>query len=101
MLEGAARTNAARVRIVRGSVAEAERLSPESIAFHFGALARGTVAEGAALELTVRRLEARCHACGMGYLPDHHLLVCPHCSSTDGELVGSAGVAIDTMDVEG
>lgn len=101
VLEGAAKANASRVRVVRGSVAEAERLSSESISLHFRALAWGTVAEDAVLELSVHHLEARCLTCGAKYLPQHHLLACPHCASVDGELVGLAGVWIDTLDVEG
>jgi hydrogenase nickel incorporation protein HypA/HybF len=101
VLARGARENAARVRTVRGWIAETERLSVESIAFHFDSLAKGTIAEGAKLEIDVRHVEARCAACGAVYRPDHHVLVCPRCGSTDGELLGRTGIGIETMDVEG
>lgn len=101
VLERARREGAVRVRSVRAWIAETERLSPESIALHFGALARGTIAEGATLHIDVRHVEARCAGCARSYLPDHHVLVCPRCGGTDGELLGCTGIGIDTMDVEG
>jgi hydrogenase nickel incorporation protein HypA/HybF len=100
VLERAAEEQAVRVRVVRGFLAETEALSAESIAFHFAALAAGTIAEGAQLELDLRHVDARCTACSATYLPDHHLLLCPRCGSTAGELLGPTGLAIQTMDVE-
>jgi hydrogenase nickel incorporation protein HypA/HybF len=96
-----AQEGAARVRVVRGWIAETERLSVESITFHFQALARGTIAEDADLDLVVRHVEARCTSCAAVFLPDHHVLVCPRCGSTDGELLGRVGILIESIDVEG
>ncbi|HEX2568788.1 MAG TPA: hydrogenase maturation nickel metallochaperone HypA [Polyangia bacterium] len=89
-----------RVRAVRGWVAESEALSRESLAFHFAAHARGTMAEGAALELRLVHIEARCRACGRRYAPEHHLLLCPRCGSTDGELLGQPGLGLEALEVE-
>ncbi len=91
---------AVRVRSIRGWIAETEALSPGSVGFHFDLLARGTPAEGARLALELRRVSARCRACGCVYEPDHHLLLCPSCNDTDGELLGQTGLGIDSIDVE-
>ncbi len=100
VLERATREGATRVRVIRGWLAETEALSPDSVRFHFDLLAKGTPAEGAELTLDLRRVSARCEACALVYEPDHHLLLCPACSSTDGELLGRTGLGIDSMDVE-
>ena len=99
VLQKAVGEGARQVRTVRGWVAETETLSPESLAFHFSAHARGTVAEGARLELRVIHVEARCRACGRAYAPEHHLLLCPGCGSTEGELLGQTGLRIDALEV--
>lgn len=99
VLEKAAEAGAAPVRVVRGWVAETEHLDPKAIAFHFEALARGTAAEGARLELDLRWVQARC-ACGETYAPDHHVLLCPACGGTDAELLGDTGLGIDTIEVD-
>jgi hydrogenase nickel incorporation protein HypA/HybF len=89
-----------RLTAVRGHVAETEALSIASVRFHFDALARGTAAEGAVLELELRRLSARCRACARTYEPDHHLLLCPSCGFAGGEVVGEPGIAVHSIDVE-
>lgn len=89
----------ARVCAVRGWIAETESLSRESLAFQFAAHARGTVAEGARLELRLMRVEARCQGCDATYAPDHHVLVCPRCGSIDAELLGQVGVGVDALEV--
>jgi hydrogenase nickel incorporation protein HypA/HybF len=100
VLERAAEVGASRVRVVHGFIAETEWLDPGAIAFHFAAHARGTAAEGARLELTTRWVEADCVDCGKRYKPEHHVLLCPHCGSTDAELLGETGLRIDTIEVD-
>lgn len=99
VLARAAEAGAARVRRVRGWLAETEALSPEALALHFAVLARGTAAEGATLEIALRHVEARCGACGAVYRPDH-VLLCPTCGSPDGELLSEVGLAIESLEVD-
>ena len=68
-LERAHAAGAIRVTAVKASVAESERLDPGAIRFHFAAHARGTIADGASLELEVSWLEARCDECQRRYQP--------------------------------
>ena len=100
VLEKASAASARRVRTVRGWIAETESLSPGALDFHFAAHARGTLAEGAQLDLRLVHLQAQCHACGLSYPPEHHLLLCPGCGSTDGRLLGRTGLGVDSVDVE-
>lgn len=100
VLARAAGQTAGKVRVVRGWIAETESLSARSLDFHFSAHARGTPAEGAALELRLIHVEARCRACGAKYAPEHHLLLCPSCGSTDGEELGPTGMGIETVEVD-
>ena len=90
----------ARVRAVKGWVAETEHLDPEAIAFHFAAHARGTKAEGALLDLALRWVEAECNTCRSHYRPDHHLLLCPDCGSTEGTVLGQTGLGLESIEVE-
>lgn len=100
VLQRSASEGASRVREVRGWVAETESLSAESLSFHFTAHARGTSAEGARLLLELIHVEARCRTCGDTYAPEHHLLLCPMCGSTDGEQLGRTGLAVTSIEVE-
>ena len=99
-LAAARRAGGGAVRAVRGRVAETESLSPEAIELHFRAHARGTAAEEARLLLALVHVEARCRACGATYRPEHHVLLCPGCGSTDGEELGETGLWIESIDLE-
>lgn len=90
----------ARVRAVKGWVAETEHLDPEAIAFHFAAYARGTKAEGARLDLELLWVEAECSACGKNYQPEHHLLLCPRCGSTEATVLGPTGLGVHYIEVD-
>jgi hydrogenase nickel insertion protein HypA len=100
VVDKATEAGALKVRVVRGFVAETEWLNPEAIVFHFQAHARGTVAESARLELTTSWIEADCTQCGERYKPDHHVLLCPRCGSTEAKLLGETGLRIDTIEVD-
>jgi hydrogenase nickel insertion protein HypA len=100
VLDRARAAGATRVRAVDGWVSESEALSAESLRLHFEAHAAGTVAERAALRLRLEHVAARCRACGARYLPAHHLLLCPACGATDGDLEGPLGLGVEAIEVE-
>jgi hydrogenase nickel incorporation protein HypA/HybF len=87
------------VRVVRGRVAETETLSRASLELHFHGHAAGTPAAGARLEIELVHVEVRCRACGATYRPEHHVVLCAGCGSTDGEQLGATGLWIDSIDV--
>lgn len=94
------RAEGRRVRVVRGAVMEDEALSAGALGFHFEAHARGTVAQGAALELELRHVRATCQDCKQSFLPDHHVRLCPSCGSSHTILEGETGVRIDSIEVD-
>lgn len=96
----ASEENVKRVSLVRGWIAETERLDPDAIAFHFAAHARGTVAEGARLELSIQWVEADCASCGERYRPGHHVLLCPRCGSTEGNVLGETGLGLTSIEID-
>lgn len=98
-LERLRESGGSRVLAVRGFIAETERLDPAALAFHFAAHARGTPAAGAELRLELVHVKARCGACGAVYAPEHHVTLCPACSSTDAELLDRTGFGVEEIDV--
>lgn len=100
VLERAEAERASRVRKVSGWIAETEHLDPSAIAFHFRCHASGTIAEGAELALRLHWVEAECLSCHAHYKPDHHLLLCPECGSTEGKELGETGLGLDSIEVD-
>ncbi len=99
-LDASQRAGGARVRGLRGTLAETETLSRDALQFHFDALSVGTAAEGARLELAIEHVAARCLRCGCVYLPEQHLLLCPDCGSTEGAVLGLPGLRVHAVEVE-
>jgi hydrogenase nickel incorporation protein HypA/HybF len=87
------------VRVIRGRVAETEALSQGALELNFRAQARGTLAADARLEIELVHVEARCRACGAVYRPEHHVLMCTGCGSTDGEELGPTGLWLASIEV--
>jgi len=92
LIEGEARarrlTRVSRVRL-RGALTPAEC---DSVRFNFLALARGTIAHEAELEIESHPVSARCPACGGEALMLDHHQPCPHCAMptlapVEGELL--------------
>jgi hydrogenase nickel incorporation protein HypA/HybF len=100
VLERATSERAGRVRAVRGWLADTEAIAPESLAFHFAARARGTIAEGARLDIRLVHVEARCRTCGATYAPEHHVLLCAACGSSEGDVLAPTGIAIEALEIE-
>jgi hydrogenase nickel incorporation protein HypA/HybF len=94
------RAGGQRVRTLRGTLAETEALSHDALLLHFAAHARGTLAEGAQLELALLHVQARCLACGECYPPAHHVLLCPRCGSTEAEQLGETGLRVESIEVD-
>ena len=100
VLERAATERAGRVIAVRGWVADAEQLSAESLARHFALNAASTIASGARIEVQVEAVSARCSKCAEIFRPDHHLMLCPRCGSSEASMLGRTGIGIDAIDIE-
>ncbi|MFO0760523.1 MAG: hydrogenase maturation nickel metallochaperone HypA [Byssovorax sp.] len=94
------KNGARKITRIAGWVAETETLSKESITMQAAAQAVGSIAEGAAIDLDVFHVEARCSTCGEVYRPEHHLLLCPKCGGTDAALLREVGIGVQAIDVE-
>ena len=87
-------------RVLRVSVRTGElaMLVPDSLAFAFGAIARGTPAEGAVLEVAETPLRSLCRDCGgeaEGIAPR-----CPACGGRSLEMRGGHEVVLASMEIE-
>ena len=75
---------AARVTRISLVVGERSGYIPESIRMYFDIIARGTLCEGAALDIKAVKPLLRCPACGAEYERAPYSFACPTCGA-DGE----------------
>ena len=79
-----------RVLTVSIAVGENSGVIPGSIQLYFSMIARGTPAQGAALQVRVTKAEMHCPQCGKSFQRPHFSFACPLCG-TLGTPVDMAG----------
>jgi hydrogenase nickel incorporation protein HypA/HybF len=72
---------------------------PESLAFCFEILSRGTVLEGARLDIETVSVSARCTHCQQVFVVADKIFLCPHCQEPGVELV--SGRELTLVSIEG
>ncbi|MDR1815417.1 MAG: hydrogenase maturation nickel metallochaperone HypA [Clostridiales Family XIII bacterium] len=75
---------ASRVSRIALVVGERSGYIPESIRMYFDILAKGTLCEGAALDVTAVKPLLRCLACGLEFERRPYSFACPACGADGG-----------------
>jgi hydrogenase nickel incorporation protein HypA/HybF len=86
-----------RVKLVVGKMTMA---LPAALEMAFGALGRGTVAEGAELEIEEREVRLSCPACDLEFTPELPCLACPRCGHAAPRLVQGRELYLDYFEGE-
>lgn len=83
------------------SVGEVFHLEPESVRMHFAYLTKGTDLEKIQLDLKEIAVEIQCSACHYeGPLDDHHMILCPKCSSPKVKVTKGKDIRLESIEVE-
>ena len=101
ILEDQAKAQAfGRVRTVFLDIGELSHVDPDALAFCFDAVVRGTVADGAVLEINRTPGTAWCHTCGrtvaMARLGDP----CPECGGYSLQVTGGDAMRVRELEVD-
>lgn len=86
-----------RIRLVTG---ERSGYVGESVRMYFDLISKGTLCEGAVLDIEVVKAKLRCPSCGEVFERQPMRFDCPSCG-TDGEPeAGGSGLYIDSIEIE-
>ena len=86
---------------VKVTVGEVYHLVPESVVMHYELISKGTMLEGAVLDLVEEPMRVQCRACGRdGSVEDHHLLLCSFCLSRDVVPIAGDRVTIEQVELD-
>lgn len=99
LAEGAAH-GARRITRLKVVVGEMSGFVPESIAFYFATLAKGTPAEAARLEFVTEKMAARCRGCGAEFTPRELAFTCERCGGVELEITAGRGAMLVEADLE-
>jgi hydrogenase nickel incorporation protein HypA/HybF len=89
-----------RVTAVCLRVGRLRQVVPASLDFYFEHVARGTLCEGARLELEVVPARLRCGACGEDWALEAADFRCPFCGRPEATVSGGDELEVESIDVE-
>lgn len=89
-----------RVRIVRLQLGALGHAEPEALRFCFDAVTRGTVAEGARLEIEMVAGQGWCALCRCTVKLDDWFAACPACGNPGLRLTGGGELRLAELEVE-
>jgi len=98
--EKAREQKARRVTAVTVRVGRLSGVVPELLESAFDTYKKGTLADGARLEIEVAPFDFRCRACGGTAFREEPGPVCAVCGSKDIELVGGMDLILERLEVE-
>jgi hydrogenase nickel incorporation protein HypA/HybF len=89
-----------RLRVIRMKLGALGPADPDCLRFCFDAVARGTVAEGAELDIVMVAAQARCPAChGISALEDR-FDPCPLCANPERHIIIGDELRLAELEVE-
>ncbi|WP_258360760.1 hydrogenase maturation nickel metallochaperone HypA [Moorella sulfitireducens (nom. illeg.)] len=95
----AARRGCRQVTKVKLRFGELTAVLPEAMSMAFTCASRGTLLEGAQLDITTVPARARCSCCGVEFQPEEWLLLCPRCHTPGARLL--SGREMEVVSYEG
>ncbi|MFT3864467.1 MAG: hydrogenase maturation nickel metallochaperone HypA [Solirubrobacterales bacterium] len=88
------------VRSVQMRIGAMRQVVPESLDFYFGIVTRGTLAEGAKLEVDYLPARLRCAGCSREWEPELPIFRCPGCGEAEVETLSGTEFEIEYITVE-
>jgi hydrogenase nickel incorporation protein HypA/HybF len=99
-MDQAQKAGAIRVLIIRLRIGALSGVAPEALQFAFEALAPGTLAEGAQLDIINVPAQFWCGNCAQEFISDDFFAECPNCHCTSGDLRAGREMELASMEIE-
>ncbi|WP_323720804.1 hydrogenase maturation nickel metallochaperone HypA [Acetomicrobium sp.] len=85
---------------VRLKVGVMRQIVPDILEFCFNVASKGTIMEGAILEMEEIPLRVKCEGCGHIWSDREFLGLCPECGSIDVNVLGGMELELTNLEVE-
>ncbi len=90
--------NLVKITTVKLKLGRLQQIVPEMLAFAFEAVANGTKAEGATLDVEYVPIKMKCHACEQEFIVEDHVYICPGCSHTKLTMLEGMEVILESLE---
>jgi hydrogenase nickel incorporation protein HypA/HybF len=88
------------LRSVKLHIGKLTAIVPDSLAFCFEVITKGTPLDGARLDMVSIPLKAACNACGKTFEVEQYVFECPLCKSGDIETIAGKDLSIVEIEVD-
>ncbi|MGQ0678827.1 MAG: hydrogenase maturation nickel metallochaperone HypA/HybF [Actinomycetota bacterium] len=88
------------VTVVNVLVGKLRQVVPDSLSFYWGVVTRGTLIEGAELNLQIVPALLRCDGCENEWEPDFPTFRCPFCVTGQVKVLSGEEFLVDSIEVE-
>ncbi len=99
-LQAAEKQNASRIRVIRLQLGPFCGVVPECVQMYLDVLAKGTIAEGARIEVIEVPLRVQCLDCGRESDIDRRHIQCPACGSIRLKRLSGREFLVDSLEVD-
>lgn len=99
-LEQARQAGATKVFVIRLRIGALSGVVPDALQFAFEALAPGTLAEGARLDLDFVPARFWCETCQSEFQADNMLAACPTCQTPSRDLRAGRELELASLEIE-
>ena len=99
-LRHATEANASRITDLYLVIGQLSSIIDDSIQFYWDIITKGTPAEGAQLHFKRISIEIVCQDCGFRYQPNGIDMACPHCESTNIQVLAGDEFYLEAINVE-
>lgn len=99
-LDQAEKAGAIRVHVIHLRIGALSGVVPDALQFAFEALASGTMAEGAALDIEEVPARFWCTMCAREFQSDDYFAECPGCHKPSGDLRGGREMELASMEID-
>ena len=83
---------------VKLKVGEMHMVKEEELKFAFDMIGKGSIMDGAELEIEITKLSARCSNCGREIIEKTLKLDCPNCGSPHMEIVSGKELLVESVE---
>ena len=97
--EEAGKKRANKINVVRLKIGELSGVVEDAMHFAFEVVSKGSIAEGAKLDIEHVPLTAHCRSCGKDFRIVGYAFSCKHCDSPEIEVVSGRELLIEDIEV--
>lgn len=95
----AARHNAKKVVRIRVTAGELRGIVPVHLNYFFQFVSKGTIAEGAELDVNILPVKARCGACDLLFPVEDYNYQCPQCKGREVDTVQGLELMVQDLEI--